>query len=226
MRAGAPVALALWVAALLAAAPPAAYAQDEGGGPSPSDQALVFAVSIAAVVGIALYVSRGAIARKRTAYDTGSYESQRDRDYEKYHSEWGDDSAAGRGGPVGLGGDSDGGDGGDDGGGSGAGSLGCLAAADYYGVLGLDDSATPDDVKRRYRELAKRLHPDRAGRGRAAASDAPGAFGRDGGSGGGGGSGAMAAINEAYGVLSDPERRRAYDLMRGRMRGGRRRRRP
>ena len=36
---------------------------------------------------------------------------------------------------------------------------------DAYKVLGLDRSATDAEVKRRYRELAKRLHPDIAGTG-------------------------------------------------------------
>lgn len=200
--------------ALLAATAtaPAAYAQggsdaaDPGAapqGPSASDLVLIFAVSIAAVVGIALYISRDAIARKKTPYDRGAYESQRDRDYEKYHSEWGDETAAGHAGTGDLGGD----DGSPDadaeaefaprGAGSGR-------SAGYYGVLGVGRDAAQDEIKRRYRELAKEAHPDRAG------------------AGGGGGAGAgdagrrMALINEAYGVLSDPGRRRRYDLWLGR----------
>lgn len=201
----APAALALWAAALLPAALPAAmppaHAQDAGGGPSPSDTALIFAASIAAVVGIALYVSREAIVRRKTAYDAGTYESQRDRDYEKYHSEWGDDFAAGRGGDADCGGGGPDGGGGGGGGPDAGGGRPAGPPADHYGALGLDGSATQGEIKRRYRELAKRLHPDRAGPG------GPGA------------GGAMAAINEAYYTLSDPERRRQYDLFLGRRAG-------
>jgi curved DNA-binding protein CbpA len=63
--------------------------------------------------------------------------------------------------------------------------------ADYYAVLQITSEATFDQVHTAYRSLAMRHHPDR--------NPAPGA------------SAAMAAINEAYAVLSDPARRRAYD---------------
>ena len=183
---------------------PQAEGGDAGAGPSASDLALLFAVSIAVVAGIALYISRDAIVRKKTAYDRGAYESQRDRDYEKYHSGWGDESAAGDGA-----GDLGGGDGGDAdadaGGGFAPGGGPAGRAADYYAVLGLGRDAAPEDVKRRYRELAKEAHPDRAGGGAGEGGDA----GRR-----------MALINEAYGVLSDPGRRKRYDLWLGRRGGG------
>lgn len=202
----APALSLLLLAAAAAAAAPPAHAQGAAGGedvgPSPSDLVLLFAVSIAAVAGIALYISREAIARKKTPYDRGSYESQRNRDYEKYHSGWGDESAAGRG-AGGLDDDLDDDFGGgvldDDFGGGGAGG----GAPDYYGVLGLGRNAGPGEVKQRYRELAKEAHPDRAG-------GAPG---------GGDAVRRMALINEAYEVLSDPDRRKRYDLWLGR-RGG------
>ena len=183
--------------------PPHARGGDADAGPSASDLALLFGVSIAVVAGIALYISREAIARKKTAYDRGAYESQRDRDYEKYHSGWGDESAAG-GGAGDLGGD--GGDADAEGEfAPGAGAAG--RAADYYAVLGLERDAAPGEVKSRYRELAKEAHPDRAG-------------GVEGGEEGGDAGRMMALINEAYDVLSDPGRRKRYDLWLGRRGGG------
>ena len=62
---------------------------------------------------------------------------------------------------------------------------------DYYEVLQISPDATFDQVHKAYRALAMIYHPDR--------NSAPGA------------GAAMAAINEAYMVLSDPSRRREYD---------------
>lgn len=62
---------------------------------------------------------------------------------------------------------------------------------DYYEILRITPAATFDEVHRAYRALAMQYHPDR--------NSAPDA-GR-----------IMAAINEAYMVLSDPSRRREYD---------------
>jgi curved DNA-binding protein CbpA len=64
-------------------------------------------------------------------------------------------------------------------------------AADYYQILRITPDATFDEVHKAYRALAMQFHPDR--------NSAP-----DAGS-------IMAAINEAYMVLSDPSRRREYD---------------
>src|SRR5262245_49273934 len=64
-------------------------------------------------------------------------------------------------------------------------------SADYYEVLQITPAATFDQVHKAYRALAMIYHPDR--------NSAPGA------------GAAMAAINEAYMVLSDPSRRREYD---------------
>jgi len=68
------------------------------------------------------------------------------------------------------------------------------APADYYTLLGVAPDADDRQVRRAYRELARRLHPD--------VNKAPDAAER------------FAALAEAYAVLSDPDRRRAYDLSR------------
>lgn len=62
---------------------------------------------------------------------------------------------------------------------------------DYYDVLGVDRSASQQDIKKAYRQMARQYHPD--------VSDAPDAESR------------FKEINEAYQVLSDPTKRDAYD---------------
>src|SRR5437764_9418001 len=68
------------------------------------------------------------------------------------------------------------------------------APADYYATLGLAPTASPAEIRRAYRERARRLHPD--------VNHAPDAAAR------------FAALTEAYETLADPPRRRAYDLVR------------
>jgi curved DNA-binding protein CbpA len=65
---------------------------------------------------------------------------------------------------------------------------------DYYGLLGVPVGASQTAIRVAYRQLAKRLHPDASG---VAETSAP-----------------FRRLVEAYEVLSDPVRRRAYDARR------------
>jgi molecular chaperone DnaJ len=65
-------------------------------------------------------------------------------------------------------------------------------ARDYYGILGVERDAGPDQIKRAYRRLARELHPD--------VNPDPAAQDR------------FREVSTAYEVLSDPEKRRIVDL--------------
>ena len=66
---------------------------------------------------------------------------------------------------------------------------------DYYEVLGVPEEASQDDVRKAYRELARKYHPDKTG-GDKEAEDK------------------LKEINAAYDVLKNPEKRKEYDRQR------------
>lgn len=59
---------------------------------------------------------------------------------------------------------------------------------DYYAILGVAKTATPDEIKKAYRKLASQHHPDK-----------------------GGDKAMFQNVQEAYSVLSDPDKRARYD---------------
>ena len=68
-------------------------------------------------------------------------------------------------------------------------------AKDYYKILGVAENASADEIRKAYRALAKKHHPD-ANAGNPASTEK------------------FKEVSEAHGVLSDPDKRRKYDRVR------------
>jgi DnaJ-class molecular chaperone len=67
-----------------------------------------------------------------------------------------------------------------------------MASTDYYKALGVDKKASPEEIKKAFRKLAVKYHPDRNPNDKAAEDK-------------------FKDINEAYAVLSDPKKKEEYD---------------
>ena len=115
---------------------------------STEDLYLTFSIAIIIVIGIFIYLARNIILRKKTSYDYVKLDSKKNRDYEKYHSEWSEEEIFG--------------------------SHKSNTEAkefremyndnslpNYYLVLGLTNDSSPTEIKNQYRRLAKKYHPDR-----------------------------------------------------------------
>ena len=145
---------------------------------SDDEKIILFAGFSIAVIAIFLFLARDIILRRKTKYEKQDHESKKDRTYEKYHSDWGDDYEE-----VGKRGNSkqdkeyrenvtnnD--------------------LPNYYEILGVETNASPEEIKKNFRELAKKTHPDKT------KEDSEEE---------------MMKINKAYEVLSDEISKERYD---------------
>ena len=145
-----------------------------------SDQMIVFATAATVIIGALIFLARGSFIRKKTEYDIGEWESKKNRDYEKYHSEWmSDEISFERTGKDKLSDEEF------------RESLLNENIPDYYAILQVSKDASQNEIKKQFRLLAKKWHPDKK-----QSNDAEEK---------------MAEINIAYEVLSDHKRRKMYD---------------
>ena len=147
---------------------------------SESDQITIFAIAAIIIIGVLVFLARGSFTRKKTEYDVGEWESKKNRDYEKYHSEWmSDEVNFERAGKDKLSDEEF------------RESLLNENLPDYYAILQISKNASQNEIKKQFRLLAKKWHPDKK-----QSNDAEEK---------------MAEINIAYEVLSDHKRRKMYD---------------
>lgn len=146
----------------------------------PEDVKLAMIGIAIAVVILFLYLARDIILRRKSEYEKKEFESKKNRDYEKYHSEWNtedEDFFGGRKKPK----ESQ----------EFRKMMQDSSLPNYYGILGVSQDATQEEIKSKFRQLAKEHHPDRT---------------KDQSS-----TERFAEINEAYDTLSDVETRAEYD---------------
>ena len=130
------------------------------------------------MISIFLFLARDVILRKKTSYDKQEHESKKDRTYEKYHSGWGDDYEE-----IGKRGNSkeenefrE--------------SVANNNLPNYYDILGVEINATAEEIKKNFRELAKKKDSE------IKEDDSEEE---------------MIKINKAYEVLSDETSKERYD---------------
>ena len=142
------------------------------------EKIMLFSGFIIAILAVFLFLSRDIILKKKTSYDKENLESKKDKTFEKYHSDWGEDYEE-LGKRRNTKDDKEFRE-----------ALNNNELPNYYDVIGVSKDATPKEIKKKFRELAKKTHPDKT---RENSEEE------------------MAELNKAYEVLSDKERREKYD---------------
>lgn len=133
-----------------------------------------------AVIGLFLYLARDIILRRKTGYEEKDLESKRNRDYEKYHSAWNEDEDDFTKSPK-KNREAE----------EFRRQLQESKLPDYYAMLGVSNDANQREIKARFRQLVKELHPDKSRDEKTAEK--------------------LAEISKAYKILSDDEKRKTYD---------------
>jgi len=117
---------------------------------SESDQLFIFSISGIVIIGTVIFLARHSIIRKKTEYDTGEWDSKKNRDYEKYHSDWmSDEVNFERDGKKKLTDEEF------------RKSLLANNLPNYYEILQIQKNTSQAEIKNQYRHLAKKWHPDR-----------------------------------------------------------------
>ena len=117
---------------------------------SESDQIFIFSISGIVIIGTVIFLARHSIIRKKTEYDTGEWDSKKNRDYEKYHSDWmSDEVNFERDGKKKLTDEEF------------RKSLLANNLPNYYEILQIQKNTSQAEIKNQYRDLAKKWHPDR-----------------------------------------------------------------
>jgi len=142
------------------------------------EKIMLFSGFIIAILAVFLFLARDIILRKKTSYDKENLESKKDKTFEKYHSDWGEDYEE-LGKRRNTKEDKEFRE-----------ALNNDELPNYYDVIGVSKDATPEEIKKKFRELAKKTHPDKT------KEDSEEE---------------MAELNKAYEVLSDKELREKYD---------------
>ena len=147
---------------------------------SEADQIPIFIIAVVIILGIFLFLARHAIFRRKNEYDDEDWQSKKNRDYEKYHSEWMSDEQEFSGKKK-KGIDEN----------EFLKSLQGKNIPDYYEILEIQKNSSQSEIKKQFRILAKKWHPDK--------KHGPDAEKK------------MAEINMAYGILSNQKNRQLYD---------------
>jgi hypothetical protein len=115
---------------------------------SDQDLIIIFSSFIAAIIAIFLYLARHQIIRKKSEYEEGEFESKKNKDFEKYHSDWASDEYVG-GKKVNK--DEE--------------EFKKLKQnsefPDYYKILGVSKESSEREIKEKFRRLVKEWHPDK-----------------------------------------------------------------